>query len=61
MALTGDEVVELSQEAIELVTAIGAATKAASDGGRKITKSERQSLGKLALELAKHFLVDLAD
>ena len=61
MGLTVEEAIDLSDEAIELGQAIGAALKADSPGGKRITQKERARIGRAALRLAWMLLRDLAD
>lgn len=60
MALTPDELIDITPEAIALVQAISAALKKDADGKVRVTKEEareiRSKVLKLAVEVTQHAL-----
>lgn len=61
MPLTLDEVIALSDDAIQLGLDLKTALSAMSEGGKRITKAERKDLLTKTLALVKALAVDIAD
>ena len=61
MPLTPEEAAALSPQALELGRAIGDACSPDSDGGKRVTRAERQELLRLATQLAARLALDLVD
>ena len=55
------EIINLSDDAIAIIGKVTAATKKASDGGRRVTKAEGLAIAQACSELAAKILAEIAD